>query len=730
MDKTREDPLIQTIVDSGLISKEDCAEMLVGKSRTHRNINLCLGKITQLTSQTRWLRAITGKLINLQFVLQSESGTGMTNNIPDFHYIPCPGINNGERIAHPEEIPHYRNRVQSEIGDQDISNSPLLKSPEARSREMTWMIPYKTSKGTRKLLFLLTFDPHHLANLRINPLEVEEAKQYWEAAAINQGQIHPKDNPPYLFLYGLTSLHEWMNCLLPKEGNEKPEWERQIVSQNEREKASILGLDIYYTNDLVAFGWSTLEKPKGRERSRVKLQQLLSKKVVLFDPIYGKSGGDVRLVEPTHRTIYRKDLSHQEITARAMWDNIILQAYSTGSSDIHLEPQAEEGKRERNLILSIRKDNELNFFAKCDPAVGENVVRYALESSGVIRSNTEVDQDGRKSWTHPKKGTSLDLRISVTPMPESNTQEVVIRLLDNSRLKAGLGQINQAPEELEIWRQALAIEEALILVSGPTGSGKSSTLFSAICDIHNRDPNRKITSIEDPIEYTFPFKAPQHEINLSSGMTFPRYIRRMLRNDIDTLLVGEIRDAETLYATLQAALTGHQILSTIHAKSAADTILRMLEFKPEPYILSEVVKLVVAQRLAATPCPICTKILTAREAEEEIHKNGGIQRVLAFNDRWHKKYPSIKEPRWKKSEGCPTCRFTGAQGKTAVQEFLIVNNDNKKYLKTGNVAALQASMQERELYNLETTAWKLAWMGKISIKEAGKLTDALETSAK
>ncbi len=1066
MDELYEDPLIKTITEQNLISKEKCAEILIGKSKTVRNVNICMGTIASLIDRDRWMNAITEKLTNLHFVLQNEAGMGQSATIPDLHYIPAPGKNNGERIFHKEESQRSRMRIGHMPTETEVLNSPLCKSPEKRSREAAWIIPYKTSRGTRKLLFMLTFDPHHLATLRTNPEELETSKKYWEHLAIAQGKILLKDNPPHLFLHGLTSLQEWMENLFPPEGKEKEEWQRHKISESEREKSAILGLDIYYSNAIVAYGWSTLEKPKGRERSRVNLQQLLSKRVILFDPIYGKSSGTICEIKNKQRQDIRLETTEKEITARAIWESTILQAYSIGASDIHLEPQIDEGRKEPNLIVSFRKDNEMTFHAKCPLGVGDNVVRYALEGSGVIRSDTDRGQDGRKTWIHPRKKAAIDLRISVTPMKQGTIQEVVIRLLDNTRLKDGLGQLGLETEELAIWRQALAIEESLILVSGPTGSGKclagnslittnigtlpikdihnmfqmaqanktpfpitaltesgsqpikqtfhlgkhpvlnirlsngmilepkkthhfrvltpnleliwktagnllpqdqlihigkipktpktskknpphqeillgtqkeqiqflceltqkqgsisksgikiflsheksvrnyqhmlagmgiytelkkhptktncweitiprktsllklkklgfilkdnkkqillqkkweedtqspddpkitweispetqkeiceeiqqtkgysekhahllnaiynkdnkissntlakgshlfpnllkkwpaiaylinhqaqaiciqsikkgkikecydlemtktpsytvggimghnSSSLFAAVCDIYHRDPKRKITSIEDPIEYSFPFRATQHEVNASYGMTFPAYIRRMMRNDIDTVLLGEIRDPETLFAALQLGLTGHQILSTIHAKSAADTILRMLEFKPEPYLVSEVVKLVVAQRLAATPCPVCTKILNPREAEEEIQKNGGIQRVLAFLDRWKKKHPQYGDGKWKKSEGCTTCRFTGVQGKTAIQEFLVINKNNKKHLKEGNVAALQQSMQERELYNLETTAWKLAWMGKIPIFEAGKLTDTLEDSGK
>jgi type II secretory ATPase GspE/PulE/Tfp pilus assembly ATPase PilB-like protein len=731
MDEIQTDPLIKTIEEHSLLPKEKINEIFSGKSRNLRNTNLVLSTLAQAIPSQLWLEGICEKLLNLHFIIQNELGGG--NTLPDFHYIPCPGKKNGERISHAEEKPKHRLILGRTPSAQDIANSPLALCPDGRSRETCWVIPYHNSKGHRKLVFLLTFDPHHLVKLRTNTEETQQAKEYWENLARLQGKISPKESPAPLFLYGLTGLHEWLQDIFPPEGQEKEEWERQLVPEHEREKASTMGLDLYFSSPVAAYGWSTLEKPKGRERARTNLQQLLSKKVVLFDPIYGRSTG-TRVTKPEGvKNLVRLPETERELTARAMWQNALTQAYSTGASDIHLEPQKDTGQGESNLVISLRKDNEMTFFAKCPKGVGENVIRFALEGSGVIRSDTEHGQDGRKTWIHPKKKAAVDLRISVTPMASGTMQEVVIRLLDNSRLKGGLGELGLEPEELDIWRRALAIEESLILVSGPTGSGKSSTLFSAICDIHLRDPNRKITSIEDPIEYSFPFRATQHEVKESSRMNFPAYIRRMMRNDVDTVLVGEIRDAETLMATLNLGLTGHQVLSTIHAKSAADTVLRMLEFKPEPYMVSEVPKLVVAQRLAATPCPVCTRTLPLNEAEEQIQAHGGLQRVLAFSDQWKSRHPHTGEKGqgiWKTSDGCPACRFTGVQGKTAIQEFLIIHQHNKKYLKEGNIGSLQDSMKELGLYNLETTAWKMAWKGKISIKEAGRFTNTLEEDLK
>jgi len=726
---TVKDPILNLITGNDLFPKDKMEEEMVGISPTIHNVNEVLYRILPKIDPRKWLDVSTNKLLNLHQIIQHSAGAS-ASAIPDFHYIPLPGTNNGERILHPQEIenPKNRNRLinydPETWAGYDTKASPLHEVEENRSRELAWKIDYHTSMGTRPLLFVFTFDPHHMGRIRTSKEESHKSKLYWEAAAKSQGILTGKERPEPLFLYSLTGLHEWMEALLPPPKSQKLDWDRHTVPEDEKYQAAILGLDIYYSNTSAAFAWSTLEKEKSREKAKVVLQQILCKRIIIFNPIYGKSIGKTLEEQTKHNKKIHIFKSEEEVTARAIWENTIRTAHNTGASDIHIEPQKGRASYSTHLIVSLRQDNNLNFFTKVSPECAAEFQRCALEASGVTREEYRP-QDGRKSWQNPRTRAVIDLRISVTPVPDS-LPKIVMRLLDNSRLKHGIQDLGLEPEEIEIWDKALALSQSLVVVSGATNTGKSSTLYAALCSIYTKDNRRSITTIEDPIEYKLPFRSTQHQVNEQEGLTYERLIRQFMRNDGDTFLVGEIRDKPTLNAALQLGLTGHQILTTIHANNASETALRMLEFQPDPYVLSEVVKLIVAQKLAGTPCPTCQKSIPPNEIEEKLHRHGGIESVTLYQDAWRKSHPHILQDNWLEGEGCPSCQFTGILGKTALQEFLLINKENKAYLKGGNVNALEDYMKERGFQRMEDVAWKYAWMGRIPVSQAAEITNMLE----
>lgn len=253
----------------------------------------------------------------------------------------------------------------------------------------------------------------------------------------------------------------------------------------------------------------------------------------------------------------------------------------------------------------------------------------------------------------------------------------------------------------------------------------STTLYAALLTIFQRDNRRSFSTIEDPVEYRLPFRSTQSPVNEDVGATYEKLIRQAMRNDGDTFLIGEIRDEATASASLQLALTGHQVLSSIHANSATETALRLLELGVDPYILSETLKLVVSQRLVPTACPFCAKELPESEIKALLRRHGGEVLMETWDSKWRTKYR--RGPKWVEGEGCPHCNFTGLLGMMAAQEFLIIDSKNKKALKEGHVDRLAASMVERSLPTMTETAWRLAWLGRTPIGQAGELTDQLKS---
>jgi hypothetical protein len=252
----------------------------------------------------------------------------------------------------------------------------------------------------------------------------------------------------------------------------------------------------------------------------------------------------------------------------------------------------------------------------------------------------------------------------------------------------------------------------------------STSLYAAMLSIFERDNRRSFATIEDPVEYRLPFRATQAPVNEEKGATYPRLIRQAMRNDGDTFLIGEIRDGPTASAAVQLALTGHQVLSSIHANSATETTLRLLELGVDPHLLSETLRMVVAQRLVPTPCPTCRREVGQEEVKGLLRRHGGEIRLETCGPRWEKRYR--KNARWVEAEGCPQCGFTGLSGMIAAQEFLVIDAKNRKALKEGDLAGLSASMEERSLPTMEETVWRLAWLGKITIGQAGELTDQIK----
>jgi type II secretory ATPase GspE/PulE/Tfp pilus assembly ATPase PilB-like protein len=683
---------------------------LVGKSEGIQGTNQILFSIYNQIDEARWLKEMTVFLLCRTERLRGLS-RGVGEAIAEFAYIPTPGLKNGTRIRHPCE--------GSKRGN---TQAILAEAPGMRSRELAWLIPYKTSVRENNLIFILTFDPILEVTVRTVHRQWDEATTYWRAAAMERELLRGTTNTTCL--HAFTGLHEWMNIIATKDGEETPEmWRRHKVSPEERAFATAAGLDIYYSNSVVTHAWSTLEKQKGRERARATLQQELCKRVVLFDPIYGNSPGIRTKYEEKPPSFLDPGETETERTAKSFWDTTSITAHERGASDIHIEPVLTAGRKSGDLIVSLRKDGQLNFHNRIPAELAGDFIRFALETSEIIREENRRPQDGRRGWINPRTGEGIDMRISVTPVG-ANHQKIVMRLLDTGKLKRGIADLNLEPGEVQLWEKALQLNQSLVLVSGPTNSGKSTTLYAAMLSIYQRDNHRSFSTIEDPVEYRLPFRSTQWPVNEDRGVTYESLIRQAMRNDGDTFLIGEIRDKPTASAAIQLALTGHQVLSSIHANSACETTLRLLELGVDPHLLSETLRLVVAQRLIPTPCPLCTHNVPERDVKGLLRRHGGEILLQTCGPKWERHYR--KKPAWILGEGCPQCNFTGLSGMVAAQEFLPIDRKNKKLLKEGDMEGLANSMVERSMPTLEEVAWRMAWLGQIPLDQAGELTDQLK----
>jgi type IV pilus assembly protein PilB len=333
-------------------------------------------------------------------------------------------------------------------------------------------------------------------------------------------------------------------------------------------------------------------------------------------------------------------------------NHLIAVGVSLGATDIHIEPE------EKVLRCRYRVDGRLTQGAIL-PLELQSIVLTRLKIMAELNiSETRVPQDGRILY---HSGTrTVDLRVST--FPTVHGEGIVCRLLDKENLIVGLGKLGMPDGILETFRRDIARPHGIVLVTGPTGSGKTTTLYSALTFLNR--PDTKIITLEDPVEYELPV-INQAQINTAKGFTFAKGLRAILRQDPDIILVGEIRDTETAQLAIRAALTGHLVFSTLHTNSAAGAIPRLLDMGVEPFLLSATLVSVLAQRLVRTICPECGEPTELSAADLEL---------LAID-------PELLDgATLQAGQGCSMCHDTGFRGRLAVFEYMHLTSELRRMI--------------------------------------------------
>ena len=338
---------------------------------------------------------------------------------------------------------------------------------------------------------------------------------------------------------------------------------------------------------------------------------------------------------------------------------ILLEAVTRGASDVHLEPS------ERFLQVRFRVDGILQDVTAPAKRLEPAVVSRIKIMSNLDIAERRLPQDGRMKF---RDGTrEVDFRVSI--IPALYGESVVLRMLDKSALKLDLTQLGFDAWSLEQFQKAIHCTHGMILVTGPTGSGKTTTLYSALQTVNT--PEIHLLTLEDPVEYNIP-RVNQVQVNEEIGFGFAGALRSFLRHDPDVILVGEIRDLETAQIANRAALTGHLVLSTLHTNDAPSTIARLVDMGVPPFLLSSALRLIVAQRLARKICEECRESYEADESE--LIANGlapqGRGTLTLYRGR-----------------GCQTCSFTGLKGRMALYEVLPVTREIRDQINTGATTA-------------------------------------------
>jgi type IV pilus assembly protein PilB len=328
-------------------------------------------------------------------------------------------------------------------------------------------------------------------------------------------------------------------------------------------------------------------------------------------------------------------------------NRLIEAACEAGASDIHVEPSEEE------VLVRYRIDGDLHEASRLRPAeVSRRIIARLKVMANLDLAEHRLPQDGRIDFGRfSQKAPHMDLRVAILPVKAG--EKACLRLIDRQKSVLPLDQLGFAPENLRLYREKIRAPHGMILHVGPTGSGKSMSLYAALNEI--RSPQMNIQTAEDPIEYTLP-GINQLQVNAEIGLTFGRALRSFLRADPDVILVGEIRDLETAKMAIEASLTGHLLLSTLHTNDAASTVTRFVEMGIEPYLVGSSLLAVCAQRLLRKLCPECREAY-APEAEE--------RRLLGLSED--------SGARLYRPKGCDRCGGIGYRGRTAVHEILVPN---------------------------------------------------------
>jgi MSHA biogenesis protein MshE len=375
-------------------------------------------------------------------------------------------------------------------------------------------------------------------------------------------------------------------------------------------------------------------------------------------------------------------------------------AVQARASDIHIEPQ------EAKLQIRFRIDGVLHLQTESDMRIAPALALRLKLTAGLDISEKRLPQDGR--FNVKVRGNPIDVRVST--MPTQYGESVVMRILSQNQGLQQLDRIGMPADLLERVRGVIRRPSGMLLVTGPTGSGKTTTLYAALAEINS--PERKIITVEDPVEYRLP-GINQVQVNEKIELTFARVLRSALRQDPDVILVGEMRDHETVETGLRAAMTGHVVLSTLHTNDAVSTPIRLLDMGAPRYMVALSVQMVIAQRLVRVICDGCKELhpLTPREHEWLRHDLGD----------------AVDAGRWQRGKGCSMCNGTGYLGRTGVYEVLEMTRPVVEAANQPDPAVfIEAATRAMGGRTLRHHAIELVKEGRTTVEEAMRIASMLD----
>jgi type II secretion system protein E len=385
----------------------------------------------------------------------------------------------------------------------------------------------------------------------------------------------------------------------------------------------------------------------------------------------------------------------QEASVVRLVNEILLEAANERASDIHVEPA------ESTLHIRYRIDGLLQ-----SQTLPPEITRFqaAIISRIKIMSHLNIaekrlPQDGRIKMRVQNR--EIDVRVSIIPMIHG--EGIVMRLLDKGRMVFNLANVGMMPDHYQLFRKLIDLPHGIVLVTGPTGSGKSTTLYSALNEI--KDETLKIITVEDPVEYQQP-GISQIQVHSKIGLTFAASLRSILRHDPDVILIGEMRDLETAESAIQASLTGHLVFSTLHTNDAPSAFTRLIDMGVEPFLVGSTVEGVMAQRLVRTICPDC-KVqheVPAEDVPADFPKDGKMVQLS-------------------KGSGCRSCRQTGFRGRLGIFELMITGESIREMcVQRTNASVIRNQALKEGMLTLRQDGWRKVQSGITTIDEVARVT--------
>jgi general secretion pathway protein E/type IV pilus assembly protein PilB len=408
----------------------------------------------------------------------------------------------------------------------------------------------------------------------------------------------------------------------------------------------------------------------------------------------------------------------QEASVVRLVNQILIEAANERASDIHVEPE------EKTLRIRYRIDGLLQT-QTLPPEITrfQNAIISRIKIMARLNiAEKRLPQDGRIKMR--VQGREIDVRVSIIPMIYG--EGIVMRLLDKGRMVFNLANVGFLPDIYGTFKQLIDRPHGIVLVTGPTGSGKSTTLYSALNEI--KDETTKIITVEDPVEYQ-QVGISQIQVHAKIGLTFAASLRSILRHDPDVILIGEMRDMETAESAIQASLTGHMVFSTLHTNDAPSAVTRLIDMGVEPFLVSSTVEGVMAQRLVRTICPDCKEPIASQIDElpldfptgamaEAIMTPGAALPQVPFHKGERGEVPTIY-----KGAGCRACRQTGYRGRTGIHELMVMTDSIREMVVNRvNASVIRHEAMKLGMKSLRQDGWRKVLMGHTTVDEVARVT--------